>query len=108
MKRFVFLFLFMAVATIMMAQEHLEFKGISINGSTSDFVSKLKGKGFTQVYNSGFNYALEGKFTEQSVTVYVLGSVKTGTVWKVAVQFEKETSWYSIKSQYNKYVEIFF
>ena len=106
-KLFIISLLFMAAATIMMAQEHLEFKGVPMNGTTSNFVSKLKGKGFTQVYDSGFDYVLEGRFTEKPVTVYVLGSVKTGTVWKVAVRFEKETSWYSIKSQYNKYVEIF-
>ncbi len=107
MKKIIISLLFMVVATIMMAQEHLEFKGIPMDGPVSNFVSKLKTKGYTQVYNSGFGYALEGSFTGKPVTIYVLGTEKTGIVWKVVVNFEKATSWYTIKSQYKQYVEIF-
>lgn len=107
MKRFIFLFVFMIASTVMMSQEHLEFKGIPMDGPVSSFVSKLKTKGFTEVYNSGFNYVLKGEFTGKSATLFVLGSRKTGIVWKVGVNFEKETSWYTIKSLYNKYVNLF-
>lgn len=42
---------FLAVINIM-AQEHLSFKGIPIEGSMTEFCQKLKTKGFTSIVDT--------------------------------------------------------
>lgn len=98
---------FLIVSLLSFAQEHIEFKGIPLNGSSMSFASKLKAKGYEQVYHSNFDYVLKGQFTGKEATVYVLGTRSSGTVWKVVAQLPEEDSWAHLKSDYNKYIELF-
>ena len=81
---------------------HLKFKGIPIDGSLTNFVTALKGAGYQLIYQSedGGAAALEGSFTNEDVTIVVVTTPKTNTVWKVAVLFEDQSSWSSLKSDY--------
>ena len=82
--------------------EHLTFKGTPIDGSLPQFVSAMKNVGYELVYQSpdGDGAALSGKFTNQEATLIVLCTPKTHTVWKIAVDFEDQSNWYSLKSSY--------
>ena len=93
------------------AQEnrHLKFKDIPINGQLDSFVSKLKSKGYTFVYESDDHrgVVLKGKFVDEDAQLLVLGSSKTNTVWKVAVYVDKGASWYTLKNHYYEYVKLY-
>ena len=57
-----------------MAQEHLSFKGIPIEGSMTAFCQKLKAKGFTQMGRDNNVTMFTGDFTgrQQSVSVRLM------------------------------------
>ena len=58
-----------------MAQEHLSFKGIPIEGSMTAFCQKLKAKGFTQMGRDNNVTMFTGDFTgrqAQSVSVRLM------------------------------------
>lgn len=81
--------------------------GIPIDGNISDFVIKLEAKNFSVIKKYGNNILMEGQFAGKSAEVFVLSTNKTKTVWKVAVYFNKKSSWYSLKSDYKEYKELF-
>lgn len=83
---------------------HLEFKGVSLNGNLPSFVQKMESKGFSVVRNGDDIVSMEGSFAGKEVTIYIVGSSKTKTVWKVRVVLPKSHSWSSIKSDY-KYMK---
>lgn len=107
MKKNVLILLLTLYSCFTMAQGHLEFKGIPIDGKVNEFVNKLKENGYVQTYQDGYNFILKGEFTGKKASIIVLGTKKTGTVWKVAVNFEKSTSWNSLKSDYEEYKKLF-
>ena len=49
MKRISATLMLLFVAICIMAQEHLSFKGIPIEGSMTTFCQELKAKGFTSI-----------------------------------------------------------
>ncbi len=82
--------------------KHLTFRDVPIDGSLRAFTSQIEAKGFTLVYTPSDNSgaAFTGKFIGKEVTLLVITSPKTRTVWKVAVDFGDQRSWYSLKSDY--------
>lgn len=107
MKRFlsVLFFVFAVFASYgqsIVAKNHLEFMGISIDGSLDNFVEKLKGKGFTLQSDYGTEAVLEGNFTGEMAKIFVYSTPKTSTVCRVAVKFENQGSatWNVLESQY--------
>lgn len=112
MRKIVNLMVCLCLSIVTFAQDvdsvkHLEFKGIPIDGSLNEFVSKLEAKGFTKTETMGTMVQLKGDFAGESVNVYVVGSEKNKTVWKVAVFFPEKSSWRSLKSDYFDYKELF-
>ena len=99
--------LFILTVAILAKAQHLEFKGLPMCGSVSSFAQKLEVQGYKIVYNKGFNYALSGQFTGKDVNVLLLGSVKTGEIWKVAVMFDKSITWSDILNDYSSYVDLY-
>ena len=51
-----------------MAQEHLSFKGIPIEGSMTEFCQKLKSKGFTSIGRENNITLFSGDFTGRQAT----------------------------------------
>ena len=49
MKKIILVLTFFLTASNLMAQEHLSFKGIPIEGSMTEFCQKLKAKGFSPI-----------------------------------------------------------
>ena len=85
------------------AQEHLEFRGIPIDGNLTNFVSKMKSIGYTVIDEEDNLVFMKGKFTNRDVKLLVCSSVKTHTVWKVCVLFDEARSWSSLKSEYKTF-----
>ena len=72
MRKFLIAITLLFVAVInTMAQEHLSFKGIPIEGSMTEFCQKLKTKGFTQLGRDNNVTTFTGDFTGRQATVGV-------------------------------------
>lgn len=86
---------------------HLEFKGIQMKGSINDFADKLVKMGYIIKENTGNVITLEGQFVGKDATIYIAGTPKTNTIWKVMVYLPEVSSWYSIKSDYKYYKDMY-
>ena len=62
MKKSIFVLVALFLGLTSMAQEHLSFKGISIEGSMESFCEKLADKGFTELRNDGNTTLFTGDF----------------------------------------------
>ena len=107
MKKMLFSLLIALMSVTAFSQEHLTFNGVPINGTLEEFVQKLESKGFKLVEYMGSNAVMKGDFAGNSATLFILGSKKTKTVWKVAAQFADKDSWSDLKSQYNSYKDMY-
>lgn len=106
MKKIFVLFSFLSLSYFCFAQEHLTFKGIPIDGTLTEFVSKLEGEGYTLSFYNDEGYAcmMNGSFAGiTNCQIFIISSRYSHTVWKVAVYFPEQNSWYSLKSRYNEY-----
>lgn len=86
-----------------MAQEHLSFMGIPINGSKTEFCKKLKAKGFAE---TTVKDVFSGNFTGQQTTV-VLASYDGNNVDAVGVYFDESSEWNTLVSTYNYYKDLY-
>lgn len=107
MKKLALLFAVMLMSTTFFAQEHLDFRGVPINGHVDSFIAKMEGLGYTLEENSDGVAMMEGKFINKDVDLFIVYTPQTNTVWKVGVFFDKATSWSSIKSDYREYKELY-
>ena len=83
MKKILFI-LFLLVASLTVdAQDVTKFLGIPIDGTKSEMIQKLKGKGFT--YNSSKD-CIEGRFNGKDVTIGIV--TNNNKVYRLAV-FDK-------------------
>lgn len=80
--------------------EHLTFKGVPICGNIDTFEKLLKEKGFTTVLKEDDGRAMKGAFAGKDITLLVLATPLTHTVWKAVACFEEKNSWTSLKSEY--------
>lgn len=88
-------------ALAVQAQEHMAFKGVSMNCTLSSFVSQLTTKGYTKLYMNDRGAVLSGDFAgKQDCKIIVLSTSSSKVVWKVAVQFPEKVSWRSLKTEY--------
>lgn len=102
MKKLVLLFAVMLMSTTFFAQEHLDFRGVPIDGHIDAFVSQMERLGYTVDKRIDNSAIMNGKFTGRDVELYIFSSPKTNTVWKVVLYFDKG-SWSSLKSSYFEY-----
>lgn len=106
MKRILLTLCAVMVAVTLQAQEHMSFKGISMGGNLSTFVSALKNQGFIQEDYYDNMVILKGDFAGKSDCTIVVGATEnTKSVWKVVVTFPEKVSWYSLKSEYKSFKE---
>ena len=103
MKKLILTLFAIVLAVSAFAQDqHLKFKGIPIDGTLTNYVKALKNAGYEFICQSpdDSGAALSGTFTNKDVTILVVTTPKTKTVWKVVVFFEDQNDWYSLKSDY--------
>ncbi len=109
MKKFIIIIIALLDVLTIVAQEHMEFKGIPMDGTSYYFANKLIGKGYSFDTNIKNTYILRGDFTGENAEIYVFGTKKTGTTWKVSVFFEGaySYSWKYLKIFYERYVNLY-
>lgn len=102
MRKFLIAITLLFVAVInTMAQEHLSFKGIPIEGSMTEFCQKLKTKGFTQLGRDNNVTTFTGDFTGRQATVGVTDDGKS--VHSVVVIFDESSEWNALVNTYDYY-----
>lgn len=90
-----------------MAQGHLSFKGIPIEGSMDEFCKKLKGKGYTPVGRENNKAFFAGDFTGRNVTVGVSSTTDGKAVVMVGVLFDASGEWNTLVNTYNYYKDLY-
>lgn len=80
--------------------DHIEFKGIPVNGSKESFLENLKIKGFEFVEDDDDTITLTGKFANMDCSLIVLLSPISKIIYKVVLYGPEATEWYELKSQY--------
>ena len=104
MKRNLFLLLFAIVTLSTFAQttsEHLTFKGVPIDGTLTEFVSKLKQKGLTHIGTEDGTAILKGDFAAyKNCTVAAIALKQKNLVAKVGVMFPSLETWSSLSNNY--------
>ena len=78
-----------------MAEGHMKFKGVEIDGTPKEFVQKMKNKGFTYVKNDEGTELMMGDFAgEKNCIIGIVSS--NNKVAKVGVIIPDETSTWSL------------
>lgn len=103
MKKVVLCFLLFCLGHLMMAQGHMTFKGVEIDGSLSDMVAKLASKGFTYIGAEEDVALMSGDFAGyRDCQIAVLAMQETGMVNAIGVVFANREEWSSIEGDYDK------
>lgn len=105
-KLLVTLALLVAVINVM-AQEHLSFKGIPIEGSMSSFCQKLKAKGFTSIGRDNNLTLFTGDFTGRNANVGVAATDDGKDVFAVVVIFDPSGEWNTLVNTYDYYKDLY-
>lgn len=90
-----------------MAQEHLSFKGIPIEGSMTEFCQKLKFKGFTSIDRENNITLFSGDFTGRQATVGVTATDDGKNVFAVVVLFDPSGEWNTLVNTYDYYKDLY-
>ena len=98
--------LFFAVIN-MVAQEHLSFKGIPIEGSMTSFCQKLKAKGFTSIGRDNNLTLFTGDFTGRNATIGVTATDDGKDVFAVFVLFDPSGEWNTLVNTYDYYKDLY-
>ena len=107
MRKFLITFTVLFAVINIMAQEHLSFKGIPIEGSMTAFCQKLKVKGFTSVGSDNNLTLFTGDFTGRNATVGVTATDDGKNVFAVVVLFDSSGEWKNLVNTYNYYKELY-
>ena len=107
MRKQLLLLYFLLITVALIAQNHMEFRGVPITGHRDSFVSEMKKLGYSETYRNETGIVMEGKFTNKDAELLILSSAKSKTVWKVAAQIDQDESWSKLKRDYFYYVELY-
>ena len=107
MKRIIFTLSMILVTTYMMAQEHLSFKGIPIEGSMTEFCKKLEVKGLTSIGRENNIEMFTGDFTGREASVAVAATDDGKNVFSVIVFFEPSDEWNTLVNTYDYYKDLY-
>lgn len=102
MKKMVLSLILAMMACAMMAQEHMTFKGVEIDGTMEEFVAKLKEKGFVYEGEENGVAIMRGDFAgygDCEVAVLTMGD--EDVVNAVGVMFHEREEWTAIETDYN-------
>lgn len=107
MKKFLLSFTLLFTFTSIMAQDHLSFKGIPIEGSMFSFCQKLKAKGFTSIGRDNNLTLFTGDFTGRNATVGVTSTEDGKDVFAVVVLFDPSGEWNTLVNTYDYYKDLY-
>jgi hypothetical protein len=104
---FIVSLIFASYASTGQSTGHLEFKGIPIDGTLSDFVTKLRLEGFTMFDRSDNLVVLTGDFAGyREVLIGVLTTKHLDLVSSVKVIFPEQETWSNLSSNYYRLKEM--
>lgn len=83
-----------------------EFMGIEVDGTRSQIINQFTQKGFKVNQKTENAITFKGEINGREIELITLYTVKSGKCWKFAVYLPKKISWYSLKQEYEEYVEI--
>ena len=101
MKKIIAAFICSLLVVVAAAQEHLEFKGIPLDGNTSDFIKKLTDAGFKYEGKEDGSEILTGTFTGKECTVVIESTPISRTVHSAYVILKHQSDWATLKSDYS-------
>lgn len=107
MRKLVITFTMLFAVISLMAQEHLSFKGIPIEGSMTAFCQKLKAKGFTSIGSENNSTLFTGDFTGRNATVGVTATDDGKDVFAVVVLFDPSGEWNALINTYDYYKDLY-
>ena len=107
MKKIIITLTLLFVSVCGMAQEHLSFKGIPIEGSMTEFCQKLKAKGFTSIGRENNLTLFSGDFTGRKATVGVTATDDGKNVFAVIVLFDPSGEWNALVNTYDYYKDLY-
>ena len=107
MKKIILTFALFFVTAQLVAQEHLSFKGIPIEGSMTEFCQKLKTKGFTSLGRENNISLFTGDFTGRNATIGVTATDDGKNVFAVVVLFESSEEWKTLVNTYEYYKDLY-
>lgn len=82
--------------------EHLNFKGVPIDGCSKDFVKNIQSKGFEIVRNSEGLLSLRGVFCGKPNCIVIVNTLEEeDVVSAVNVLFERENTWHALSNNYD-------
>jgi hypothetical protein len=83
------------------SSKHLSFKGVPINGTLNEYVSKMKMNGFTQIGTEDGVALLKGDFASYKNCIIGVSTLKQkDLVSKISVIFPECDTWSSLTSSY--------
>ncbi len=83
--------------------EHLRFKGVPIDGTLSEYVSKMKRAGFTHLSTEDGTAYLQGDFAGfKGCTIRVTTIKSVNKVNMIDVMFPEQRNWRSLQSVYQQ------
>lgn len=100
MKRIAATLFFIAFTSMVFAQDHLEFMGVPLDGTSSSFIAKLTIDGFKHVGRENDCDKLTGTFAGKDCTLFLESTAATKTVHTACVILNKQTEWEPVKADY--------
>jgi hypothetical protein len=103
MKSKIITLIFTLVTLLIQAQtnEHLTFKGVPIDGTLNDYVSKMKQSGFTLIVTEDGTAYLSGDFAGyKGCTIGVSTMSQKDLVHKIDVVFPDKETWSALSKNY--------
>lgn len=107
MRKIIFTLTMLFATVNLMAQEHLSFKGIPIEGSIKEFCKKLEAKGFTSMGSEQNVEVFIGDFTGREATIGVAATDDGENVFSVIVFFDASKEWNILVNTYNYYKDLY-
>ncbi len=107
MRKIIFTLTILFAAIQVMAQEHLAFKGIPIEGSMTEFCQKLKAKKFVAMGRDKNVAWFSGDFTGRKATVSVAATDDGESVFGVVASFDPSEEWNTLVSTYDYYKDLY-
>lgn len=103
MKTTLWTLVFVLMTTFSFAQssEHLSFKGVPIDGTLSEYVSKMKSNGFSLLENKKGVAILMGDFAGYKDCMVMVSTLdQNDLVYNINVQFPKRDTWSTLSGNY--------
>ena len=107
MKKSLLALIVMFFAITCMADEHLKFKGIPIEGSMKSFCQKLETKGFSKAVSDANSTIFRGDFAGSNATIGVVSDDDGENVSSVIVMFDGSDEWKVLLNTYNYYKDLY-